>query len=174
VLRGCCALVFGVATLALPQMTLVALVLVFGAYAFADGLLSIVAAGRALSQERTWWPMLAEGIVGLGIGVLTFFWPGLTALTLLYLIAVWALVTGILEIVAALRLRHEITGEWLLVVAGVLSIVFGLYVLANPIAGVLAVLAIIGIYALVFGGALIALGLRLRSLSLSQRSSALQ
>jgi uncharacterized membrane protein HdeD (DUF308 family) len=162
VLRGVCAVLLGIAALALPGMTLIVLVMLFGAYAFADGLLAIVAAARAASHDRPWWALSIEGVVGIGIGILTFFWPGLTAMTLLYLIAVWAILTGVLEIVAALRLRQEIAGEWILAVAGVLSIGFGVYVLANPIAGALAVITIVGVYALLFGVALIALGLRLR------------
>jgi len=162
VVRGVCAVLLGIAALAVPGLTLIALVALFGAYAFADGVLASVAAARAASHDRPWWPLLVEGVVGIAIGVLTFFWPDLTAMTLLYLIAAWALVTGVLEIAAAVRLRREIAGEWLLGVAGVLSVVFGLYVLANPLAGALAVVAIVGAFALIFGATLIWLGLRLR------------
>jgi uncharacterized membrane protein HdeD (DUF308 family) len=168
-LRGLCAVLLGIAAFALPGVTLIALVVLFGVYAFADGLLAVVAAARAVKHDRPWWPLVVEGVVGIAIGVLTFFWPDLTVMTLLYLIAAWAILTGILEIVAALRLRREIAGEWLLAVAGVLSIAFGLYVLANPLAGALAVIAIIGAFALVFGIVLIALGWRLRSVPHTQR-----
>ena len=98
-----------------------------------DGVLAIAAAMKPSGTTGPWWPLVVEGkLAGIAIGVQTFFWPDLTTMTLLYLIAVWAILTGILEIVAAVRLRREIAGEWLLAAAGVLSIAFGLYALANP------------------------------------------
>ena len=169
VLRGVAAVLFGLAAFVWPAITLTALVLLFGAYAFVDGIFAVVAAVSGPVRQARWWVLLLEGIAGILAGVLTFIWPGITALVLLYLIAAWALITGILEIVAAVRLRQEIEGEWLLALSGIVSVLFGLYIAALPGAGALAVVWIIGAYALVFGVLLLALGLRLRSLP--QRSA---
>ncbi len=146
VLRGVLAVLFGLAAFFWPGLTALVLVSLFGAYA---------------KQER-WWAVLLEGIVGILIGLLTFFWPGVTALGLLYFIAAWALVTGVFEIVAAIRLRREIEGEWLLGLSGVASVLFGLLLVIFPSAGVLSVIWIIGAYALLFGVIMIILGLRMR------------
>jgi uncharacterized membrane protein HdeD (DUF308 family) len=160
-LRGVAAVLFGVVAFLAPGISLAALVLVFGAYAFADGILAIVTAVRRRGADR-WWVLLLEGLAGVAVGLLTIMWPGITALTLLYLIAAWALVTGVLEIAAAIRLRKVITGEWLLALTGVASVLFGLLLVIAPGAGALAVVLWIGAYALVFGCLLIALSFRLR------------
>jgi uncharacterized membrane protein HdeD (DUF308 family) len=160
-LRGFAAVLFGVVAFLAPGISLAALVLVFGAYAFADGILAIVTAVRRRGADR-WWVLLLEGLAGVAVGLLTIMWPGITALTLLYLIAAWALVTGVLEIAAAIRLRKVITGEWLLALTGVASVLFGLLLVVAPGAGALAVVLWIGAYALVFGCLLIALSFRLR------------
>ena len=161
-LRGLCAILLGVATLARPGMTLLALIVVFGAYAFLDGLLAIIGAVRAADKHQPAGPLLLEGLVGIAAGVMTFVWPGLVAGALVYLIAAWAVLTGILEIGVAIGPRRAIGGGWLLVV-GVLSVVFGLYVAFAPVAGALAILWLIGAYGLCFGAVLLALGFRLRS-----------
>jgi uncharacterized membrane protein HdeD (DUF308 family) len=162
VLRGLFAVLFGLAAFFWPGITLAALVLLFGAYALADGIFAIVAAITGADRRTRWWALLLEGIAGILAATATVFWPGLTALALLYLIAAWAIVTGIFEIVAAVRLRREIEGEWLLGLSGLASVLFGLYVAAFPGPGALAVVWIIGAYALFAGILLIALGLRLR------------
>ncbi len=162
VLRGVAAVVFGLAALFVPAITLVVLIALFGAYALVDGVLALIAVVRAAQHNREWWVLALEGVVGVIIGLITFFSPGITALVLLYWIAAWAVVTGVLEIAQAIRLRREIDNEWLLVLAGVASIVFGVLVAVMPSAGALAVVWIIGAYALLFGILLIALGLRLR------------
>ncbi len=162
-LRGLFAVLFGVAAFVWPGITLVVLVLLWGAYALVDGIFALVAAVRAAERRGTWWPLVLEGILGIVAGVLTFIWPGITALVLLYLIAAWAILTGIAEIVAAVRLRRVLTGEWLLGLAGVVSIIFGVLLIVFPGAGALAVIWLIGAYALVFGIVLIVLGFRLRS-----------
>jgi uncharacterized membrane protein HdeD (DUF308 family) len=163
VLRGVGGVLFGVLTFMAPGISLAALVLLFGAYAFADGVLAIVTAIRRRASVDRWWVFLIEGLVGIAAGVFTVLWPGITALALVYLISGWAVVTGVLEILAAIRLRKVIAGEWLLALSGILSIVFGAVIALFPGAGALTLVAWIGAYAIVFGALLIALGIRLRT-----------
>ena len=165
VLRGLFAVLFGIIALAWPGITLGALVLLYGAYALADGVFAIAAVMAGRTGGRPWWSLLVEGLVGIAVGIMTFAWPGITALVLLYLIAAWAVVTGIFEIVAAIRLREEIRGEWLLALSGILSVLFGLALVIWPGAGAVALVWVIGAYAIAFGALLIALGFRLRSWS---------
>jgi uncharacterized membrane protein HdeD (DUF308 family) len=167
VLRGLFALVFGLLAFIWPGITLAALVFLFGAYALVDGAFAIVAGIRAPKEYKRWWVVLIEGILSVIAGVIAFTVPGITALFLLGLIAGWAIFTGVLEIIAAIQMRKYITGEWLMVLTGVLSVVFGVLLLLNPFAGALAVVWIIGAYAIVFGFLLIALGVRLRGLESS-------
>ena len=159
-LRGLVAVLFGILAFAWPGMTLAALVLLFGAYALVDGVLGIVAALRGESEQR--WAMLIEGVVGVLAGLAAFAWPDLTALVLLYIIAFWAILTGALEIFAAIRLRQVIDNEWALILGGALSVLFGVILVVAPGAGALAVVWLIGAYALVFGVVLLALSWRLR------------
>jgi uncharacterized membrane protein HdeD (DUF308 family) len=161
-LRGLFAILFGVAAFAWPSLTLAALVILFGAYALVDGVFALIAAVRAAEAHERWWLFVLEGLAGIIVGIITFVWPGITALVLLYLIAWWALVTGVLEIAAAVRLRRVIRREWTLVLGGLASVVFGLLLLYRPGAGALAVIWLIGIYALVFGVLFLMLGFRLR------------
>jgi uncharacterized membrane protein HdeD (DUF308 family) len=163
VLRGVVAVLFGVLTIMWPGITLAALIILWGAYAFADGILALVAAWQVRDQGRPFWSLLVVGLIGIAAGVVTFLWPGITALSLLMVIAAWALMTGIFEIVAAVRLRKEIKGEWLLVLSGVLSVAFGVLMVVSPGAGALAMLAFIAAYAIAFGVLLIVLGFRLKS-----------
>jgi uncharacterized membrane protein HdeD (DUF308 family) len=161
-LRGLLAIVFGLLAFALPGPTLAALVILFGAYALVDGIFALVAAVRAAEAHERWWLFVLEGIAGIAAGLITFAWPGITALVLLYLIAWWAIITGIFEIAAAIRLRKEITGELWLALGGAASVIFGLILLFRPGVGALAVIWLIGTYALVFGVLLVLLGFRLR------------
>jgi uncharacterized membrane protein HdeD (DUF308 family) len=140
-----------------------ALVLLFGAYALLDGVVSIVGAWKAARTHERWGALILEGIVGIAAAAVTAIFPGITALALVYLIAAWALVTGALEIVAAIRLRQYISHEWLLALSGVASLLFGILALLLPLAGAVAIALGVGIYALVFGVLLIGLGFRLRS-----------
>ncbi len=161
-LRGAAAILFGLLAFLWPLTTLVVLVTLFGAYALVDGALSIVAAiARPGATDRRWLLAL-EGLAGVAAGLVAFFWPGITALVLLYVIAAWALVTGVLEIVAAIRLRREIQGEWALLLSGVLSVLFGLLLGFFPRAGVRAVLWVIASYAIVFGILMVIHAFRLR------------
>jgi uncharacterized membrane protein HdeD (DUF308 family) len=163
-LRGLAAIGFGIITFMAPAISLAAVVLLWGAYAFADGVLALVSAIRRRGESDRWWLFLVEGLVGIAAGVLTLIWPGITAIALLYLIAAWALVTGVLEIAAAIRLRKVIAHEWLLALSGIASLGFGILLVLFPGAGALAVVLWIGAYTLVFGALLVALAFRLRSL----------
>jgi uncharacterized membrane protein HdeD (DUF308 family) len=160
--RGALAILFGIITGIWPGLSLTALVLLFAAFAFAGGVLAILAGVRGYRRGERWWALVLEGILGVAVAVLTAFWPAITALALLMLIGAWAVVTGVFEIVAAVRLRREIQGEWLLGLAGAASIAFGVLLVLRPGAGALAVLWLIGAYAIVFGVLLVALGFRLR------------
>ena len=161
-LRGLFALLFGVLVFFWPGISLLVLVFLFGFYVLADGIFAIVSAIRAADRHKRWWPLLLEGIVGIAAGIMAFIWPGITALVLLYLIAAWAIVTGIFEIVAAMQLRKEIEGEWLLALGGIASVVFGVLLVGFPGAGALAVVWIIGAYSMLFGILLMVLAFRLR------------
>jgi uncharacterized membrane protein HdeD (DUF308 family) len=161
--RGIMGIIFGVITFFEPGISLAALVLLFGAYAFVDGIFAIVSAIRRRTGSEPWWLLLLEGIAGIGAGVVTLLWPGLTAIALLYVIAAWALVTGAFEIAAAIRLRKIIDHEWLLVLSGVASIALGVLLMLFPGPGALTLVIWIGAGALVSGVMFVILGLRLRS-----------
>lgn len=161
-LRGVLAIIFGFLTFIRPGITLEVLVLFFGAYVLMDGIFTVITALRNNSGVNHWW-LLLEGIVSIGAGVLTFFWPGVTAVTLIYLIAAWAVVTGVFEILAAIKLRKTIANEWLLVLDGFLSVLFGVLIVLYPGSGALTVAWIIGFYAVAFGVMLLGLSWRLRN-----------
>ncbi|MCC6314922.1 MAG: DUF308 domain-containing protein, partial [Thermomicrobiales bacterium] len=131
------------------------------AYALVNGVFAIIAGIASHGENQRWWAELLVGIAGVIVGILTFALPGVTAFALLYLIAAWAIVTGVLEIVAAIRLRREMENEWMLGIGGALSIVFGILLFAFPGAGALSVVWLIGIYAILYGITLIVLGFRL-------------
>jgi uncharacterized membrane protein HdeD (DUF308 family) len=158
--RGIAAVLFGLAALFWPGPTLFVLIIFFGAYALVDGILALVAGIRGSEGRR--WLLLAEGVLGVLAGLVALFWPGITALVLLYVIAAWAIFTGILKVVMAISLRREIDNEWMMVLSGALSLLFGVLLAALPGAGLLSLVWIIGIYALILGIALIVLGFRMR------------
>jgi uncharacterized membrane protein HdeD (DUF308 family) len=161
-LRGIAAIVFGVLAFAWPGLTLLTLVIIYGAYALVDGVIALIAAfSGGAKPAPTWW-LIVAGIAGIAAGIATFVWPGITALVLIVFIGVWSIVHGIFEIVGAIKLRKEIDNEWWLILAGVLSVIFGVLVLAMPGAGALALVWVIGAYAIVFGILLVGLSLRLR------------
>ena len=164
-LRGVAAILFGVLALVWPGMTVFALVIVFGAYALVDGAFTVAAAfgdrdGGRTRGDRAW--LFARGIAGILAGIIAAVWPGITALALLWIIAFWAMVTGVLEIVAAFQLRKEMRHEWLLALSGALSVLFGVLLVVWPAAGVLTLITLIGVAAIAFGVTLLTLGLRLR------------
>ena len=160
VLRGLAAILFGILSFAWPGITLAVLVIVWVAYALAAGLFALMAGIRLRM-----WPLTIVGLLGIGAGVLTFLRPGITALALLGFIAVWALATGILQIAAAIRFRKMIANEWMLILSGVLSVAFGAAMLARPGAGALAVVWLIGWFAMINGVMQVILGFRLRGLA---------
>jgi uncharacterized membrane protein HdeD (DUF308 family) len=158
-IRGILAVLFGIMAFTLPGLTLLTLVFLYGIYALADGLTALWVGGKS----RAWWFVLL-GILGVIVGICTFIYPGITAVALLYLIAAWSIVHGIFEVVTAIQLRKEISNEWMLILGGIISIIFGVVLIANPSAGALAMIWLIGVYALVFGVMMIILAFRLRGL----------
>jgi uncharacterized membrane protein HdeD (DUF308 family) len=162
-LRALAAILLGVIAIALPGPTLGAIVIVFGIYAITDGVLAIIAAIRGVRRKERWGAMLFEGVVGIAAGGIALFWPGIGALALTYLVAGWALVTGAFEIAAAIRLRKIMTGEWLLLIAGLLSIVLAVFIALFPGPGALALVWWLGAYALAYGVITLVLALRVRS-----------
>jgi uncharacterized membrane protein HdeD (DUF308 family) len=162
-LRGIAAVLFGIIAFVAPGISVVALIALFGAYAFADGLLSLVSAIRRRTASAPWGALVLHGLVGVAAGIVTFVWPGLTAIALLYLIAFWSLAAGVLQIVAAIRLRKSIEGEWLLALSGLASMALGVLVVMFPGPGALTLVWWVGAYALVLGVLLIGLSIRLNS-----------
>ena len=160
-LRGICAILFGVLTFIWPGVTLLTLVLLYGAYAFVDGVLALWAALVVGKTDARWW-LLVIGLLGIAVGLVTVLMPGITALILLLFIAAWAIVIGVMQIIGAIRLRKEIDNEWMLIASGVLSVLFGVILVVQPGAGALGLLFVIGVYAVIYGVMLVSLALRLR------------
>ena len=160
-LKGICAIAFGVLALAWPGVTIFTLVLLYGVYALLDGVFALTAAATGNTPAPRWW-LAVVGIIGIGAGILTFLWPNITALVLLLLIAFWAIATGVREIIGAIRLRKEIDNEWLLAASGLVSVLFGLLLLTRPAAGALALITVIGAFAILHGLLLVWFSLRLR------------
>jgi uncharacterized membrane protein HdeD (DUF308 family) len=151
-IRGGIAILFGLAALLRPDIALEALILLFGAYALVDGVFAIVGVFGGTRGGTPRWLLLIEGIAGVLAGLIAFVLPGLTAVVFLYLIAAWAVITGISEIATAIRLRQEIRGEWALIIGGALSVLFGVILaVIGPVAGLLSLIWLIGIYAVAFG-----------------------
>ena len=161
-LRGVAAILFGILAIIWPGTALEVLVLLFGAYALVDGVFAVIGSVQHRHEHDRWWVLLLEGIAGIIAGALTFTFPGLTLVVLLYLIAAWAIVTGVVEIIAAIRLRQEIKGEFWLALAGIFSVLFGVLIVVFPVAGALTVVTLVAVYAILFGVSLVALALRLR------------
>lgn len=162
--RGGLAILFGIGALIWPQTTTLALVLMFGAFAMTDGIFAVATGIASRGHFERWWAILLEGLTGIVTGLLTFFWPNITALVLLYFIAAWAVITGIFEIVAAIQLRHVISGEWAMILSGLLSVVFGILLFVFPAAGTVSVVWLIGIYAIAAGIISMIFAFRLRGL----------
>jgi len=163
-LRGLFAMMFGIAAFTRHGITLWVLVALFGAYALLNGIFTVIEAFRRDVGRERWWALLFEGAVGIVIGVVTLTWPGLTAMGLLYLIAFWAIVSGVFEIITAIRLRHEIRGEWMMAMIAMLSMAFGFFLVAFPLDGALSVILMIGAFVFASGALMIAFAFKLRSL----------
>jgi uncharacterized membrane protein HdeD (DUF308 family) len=161
-LRGILSIAFGVLAFVWPAITLFALVALYGAFALVDGILALVGAftGR-LKPMPAWWLVLV-GIAGIAAGIVTFLWPGITAIVLVMFIGAWAIVHGVFEIIGAIQLRKEIENEWWLILSGVLSVIFGLVVMAMPGAGALGLIWAIAAYSIAFGITWVMLAFRLR------------
>ena len=162
-IRGALALLFGIITLIWPGLTILALVLLFGAFVLVDGIIILAGVlGKAPGTEDRRALLIFRGVLGVGIGIMTLIWPDITALSLLWLIAAWAIITGILEIAVAISMRRELRHEWLLGIFGVLSLLFGIMLAITPGAGALVITWLIGWYALISGVVLLYLAWRLR------------
>lgn len=164
-LRGLAAIIFGILALVVPSITIIVLIAFFGAYALVDGIIAVYLAIRGRENNRNWGWLLVEGIAGILIGILAFRWPGVTGIVLLAFIAAWAIITGIMEIFEAIELRRVLHNEWLLILSGAASVIFGLLLIIFPGTGALAVVALIGIYAIIFGVLLLGLAWRLRGMA---------
>ncbi len=160
--KGICAVVFGVLTFVWPGLTLVTLVLLYGVFALTDGVFAIAAAIKGGAPAPRWW-LAVVGAIGIGAGLFTLMQPGLTGLVLLMFIAAWAIVTGAMEIVGAIRLRKEIDDEWFLITSGVLSVLFGFLLIVRPGMGALSLALAIGAFAIFFGALQVSFAMRLRS-----------
>jgi uncharacterized membrane protein HdeD (DUF308 family) len=171
-LQGVAAIVFGVLALVWPGITLLVLIYLFAAYALVDGVLALVSGFRRGASSGTDWWRVAAGVVGIAAGIIAFAMPGITAVALLLVIAVWAIVSGVIELVVAFQLRDVIRREWLLVLDGVLAILFGVVLIVSPSAGALAVVWLIGAFAIASGVILLVTAFRLRGLGRSVSSSA--
>jgi uncharacterized membrane protein HdeD (DUF308 family) len=168
-LRGISAILFGVLAFIWPGLTLVTLVLLYGAFALVDGVISLIAAFTGSAKlVPTWW-LVVVGLLGLAAGIVTFAWPAITAILLVLFIGAWALVHGVFEMIGAIQLRKEIDNEWMLILGGALSVIFGLLVIIAPGAGALGLIWAIASYAIVFG--FIVLALRMRKYSYSAGSA---
>ncbi|TMC19806.1 MAG: HdeD family acid-resistance protein [Chloroflexi bacterium] len=146
VVRGVLALIFGLIALFFPKILLLVFIVVFAVYAIIDGIFAVIVALRERQSWKRWGWVLAEGMLSILAGIFALVFPGLTALILLYIIAAWAILTGIAEIVAAVALREYLSHEWALVLAGVLSLVFGLLLFTFPLDGILSLLWLVGVY----------------------------
>jgi uncharacterized membrane protein HdeD (DUF308 family) len=160
-LRGIAAIIFGLLAFAWPGLTLLTLILFYGAFALVDGVLAIIAAITSGAPAPRWW-LAIVGLLGIAAGLLTFLMPGLTALVLLFFIAGWAIATGVFQIIGAIKLRKEIDNEWLLILGGIISVLFGVSMMLAPGAGALALVWVIGAYSIVMGVLFVALAFRLR------------
>ena len=164
-LRGVLAIVFGILAFIWPGVTATALVYLFAGYAIIDGLITIASGIRNRETNDRWWLALLEGLVSIIAGVVAFLFPGMAAVTLVFVIAIWAIITGVLEIITAIRLRLEIENEWALGLTGVASIILGVIMIINPGAGILGLVWAIGGYAIIFGILMLILAFSARRLA---------
>ena len=164
-IRGIIAVLFGLAAIIWPGLTIATLVIVFGAYVLIDGIFAIFDGFSARKENSHWWVEILIGIAGIIIGVWAMAFPGLTAVGLMYFIAAWWLITGVLQIVFAIRVRKEITNEWLLILSGALSAILGIVFMLFPGSGALSLIWVVGVYAIIFGIMLIIFSFRLKGMA---------
>jgi uncharacterized membrane protein HdeD (DUF308 family) len=162
-LRGVVAIAVGVAAFAWPGLTIAILILLFGAFILFDGITAVIDAIRYRDTVQNWWLWLLDGVLGVVVGLMTLSWPGLTSVVLIWFIAAWSILGGILRIVAAIELRKQVKGEWLLILSGALSVLFGVAIIAVPHAGILSIAWLIGFWAIAFGTLFVLLAFRLKS-----------
>lgn len=161
-LRGIAAILFGLLALVWPGLTVYVLLVAFGVYAVIDGVMAIIISFRRQSFDENWWAWLVEGLLSLIIGVMALAWPKTAALALIIWMAAWAIVAGVFRIVEAIRLRREIDGEWMLILSGLLSVLWGALMIYLPAAGLLGIAWLIGSFAIAIGVTMIVLAFRLR------------
>ncbi len=164
VLRGVVALLFGIAVFTRPGITVGTYLLLFGAFALASGVLAVISAISLAAHHKQWWAILIEGIAGILIGLTTLYWPIATLLTVLVMVAIWAIFTGIFQIVASFAKFGPAGGRWFLGIGGVLSLILGIALLSAPGIGIMTMILFLGVYLLLFGIDQIVLGLQLRHL----------
>jgi uncharacterized membrane protein HdeD (DUF308 family) len=169
-LRGVAAILFGILAFVSPGITLATLILLFGAYAFVDGVSLLIALARGdAGARRHAWSVGIMGVLGIVASILTFVWPGLTALTLLYVVAIWAITMGVFQVIAAIALRREIDGEFWMGLGGVLSVVFGILLVVSPGTGLVALVWLVGAWAIAFGISSLGLAYRLHGVDAALR-----
>jgi len=161
-LRGLVAVAFGIVAIVRPEQSMQALVLVFGAFALVDGILTTSVGISTAPFFNRWWAVLLNGVVGIVVGLMAIFMPDITGRALVYVIAIWALLTGVLQIVVAVQFRHVLKDEWMLVLGGMLSILFGVLLFVFPAAGAVSLIWVIGFYAIAFGISEIVFAFRLQ------------
>ena len=172
-LRGVAAILFGILAFAAPELTLATLVLLFGAYAFVDGVALLIALARGeASARRNAWAVGIMGVLGIVASIVTFVWPDITALSLLYLVAIWAITMGVFQVVTAIALRRELEGEFWMGLGGVMSVVFGILLIVSPGTGLITLVWLVGAWAIVFGASSLGLAYRLHGLGATLRKTA--
>jgi uncharacterized membrane protein HdeD (DUF308 family) len=171
-IRGIAGILVGLAAFMWPGMTLAVLALLFGAYVLVDGAFALVAGIRMTREIHSWWVLVLEGVGGIILGLVTFVSPGATVLVVLAFVAAWSIISGVVEIAVAVRLRKAVDNEWLLIVSGVISVIYGVLLLTFPSAGALALVWLTGAYALLVGTLTLALSFRLRGLRGARRQPA--
>ena len=163
-IRGIAAILFGILAVFWPKSALEVFVLLFGAFVLIDGFFAGWAGLAARRYSKSWWILLLEGLLGIAVGLITLFQPGITMFVLYTFIAIWAILTGIFELVQAVRLRRKIRNEWMLVLGGILSVALGAFLLLRPESGALVLIWMIAFYALLFGFLFVSLSLKMRNL----------
>ncbi len=162
--RGIAAIIFGLIALFWPGLTAYAMLLTFGIFALVDGVMAIIAGFRRKGHDDNWWSWLLDGALSILIGIMAISWPVATALALVFWIAAWATVTGVMRIIAAIRLRHEIDGEWAMGLSGLLMVLWGILLVAMPASGILSLTWMFGIFTLLVGITMVVLAFRVKKL----------